>query len=815
MEGSGRSSLRAIVLANLLLCLGGGLLNAQTTAPATPAPATPAPPQTPAPSAPARATLAYAALAGKRIEDVQVRGNTQVATAIIMNVVRSRPGEPFDPATVEEDYQRIYGLRKFSNVEAKAEETAQGVIVTFIVTEQKQIREIVWKGNTKIDTQTLRDAVDVREGEAIDNFRINVARQSIETLYKSKNFPYAHVTIDRDTLAREGKLVFEITEGPNVRVRMVDFVGNDSFSDDRLKDTVATKYWIWIFRPGTFDPDTLEDDVAALRRFYEEKGFFDAKVGRKVTESPDQTEIKVTFVIEEGPRYIVDKISFKGNTKLTEGQLRAGLKMVEGTPYDAETMQRDVRQMVRDYSPFGYIYYPQSQSPDYLRINHRELFRKEAGKVEVQYNISEGKPFKLGRILVTGNGKSQDKLVLREMRVSPGQVYNSAEINDATDRLKGTPYFGNVTMTPIGDGAEVRDLLVEVTEGKTATFGLGAGINSNGGLGANITYEQRNFDIADLPSDWKDTFSDQAFIGAGQNLRISVEPGTEASNASIRFTEPWLFDQPYSFTTEGYWRDRQREDWMETRAGGRVTFGKRFDYIYSTSLTLRGENVDIHDLGYDAEQSAIITQYEGNNTVTSTTLLLRRDTTNRGMLPYRGTSSTLAWESYGTLGGEFTFQKFTGSLNYHKLLHEDLLDRKTILTLKGDAGWIWGTAPYFESFYAGGIGTVRGFAFRGISPRDENAPGNLPIGGDFTITGTAEVSFPLYGDNLRGVVFCDAGTVEPDVEFGTIRTSIGFGFRLTLPIFGQAPVALDFALPLTKDDEDDTQWFSFSLGIVP
>jgi outer membrane protein insertion porin family len=693
VDGSRQLRFRKLVLSSLLpplIALAPAARSLAQTAPAA-APG--------APAAPSRRTpLAYASLAGRTVEDVRVMGNTQVSTAVILNVVRTRPGDKFDPATVEEDYQRVYGLRKFSNVEAKAEPTATGVIVTFIVSEQKQIREIAYRGNAKIDTQTLRDTVDVHEGEAIDSFRISIARNAIESLYKSKNFPYAHVRVDQDLLARNGQLVFNIVEGPNVKVRKVDFVGNRSFSDDRLKDQVQTKYWIWIFRPGTYDPDTIEDDIAALRRFYEQHGFFDVRVGRKVTESPDQTELRVTFVIEEGVRYTVDAVTFRGNHRLSEQQLRQGLKLTEGRPYDYELEQRDVRQIVRDYSPFGYIYSPTSHSPDYLRVVPRTIFRKAGGKVELQYQISEGRPFKLGRILVKGNSKTQDKVILREMRLRPGQTYNSAEVQDATDRLRATPYFAGVQMSPIGDDPNVRDLLVEVEEARTATFGVGAGINSNGGLGGSITYEQRNFDITDWPNDFGDVISDRAFIGAGQDLRITLEPGTRASNASIRFTEPWLFDQPYSFTAEAYYRDRIREHWDETRGGGRATFGKRWNETWSTSLTLRGEDVEVGNIEDDPIRAPEILDLAGHSTLTSTILQLRRDTTNRAFFKSQGTDAAVSWESYGTLGGDFTFQKFSGSLDWYIPVYEDLLDRKTVLSLRGDAGWIWGTSPFFERF---------------------------------------------------------------------------------------------------------------------
>jgi outer membrane protein insertion porin family len=468
--------------------------------------------------------------------------------------------------------------------------------------------------------------------------------------------------------------------------------------------------------------------------------------------------------------------------------------------------------MVRAYSPFGFIYQPQSQNPDYLRIRSKPVFSRTPGTVDLVYDIGEGKPFHLGRILVKGNARSQDKLVLREMRVQPGQLYDAGALQDATERLRFTPYFSNVTMTPIGGDPDVRDLLVEVTEAHTADFRVGAGINSNGGLGATLSYEQRNFDITDWPERLGDTISDRAFIGAGQTFRVSLEPGTENTNASVRFVEPYMFDLPYSFSAEAYYRDRDRRDYDETRAGGRLGFGKRWGYIYSAQLSLRGEDVRIHNIDDPLIRAPEIVEAEGHSTVTSAGLQFRRDTTNRGALPARGTSMQAGWESVGALGGDFQFQKITASFNGYHTLGEDLLERKTILGLHLDAGYLYNDAPFFERFYGGGIGSVRGFRFRGISPR--SGLDDDPVGGDFSLNGTVEVSFPLAGDTLRGVVFTDAGTVEQEIQIHKVRTSIGAGFRLIVPILGPAPIAVDFAYPLTKDDDDDTQIISFSFGIA-
>lgn len=756
-------------------------------------------------------------LKGRNVDDIKIAGNTLVSTPVILNLIRTRKNEPFDPATVEEDYRRVYDLRKFSNVEARVEPTATGgVVVSFTVSEQRQIVGISFTGlpasSKDKEEAGLRELIAVQVGEAIDPFRVNLARDSIENYYREKNYPFAHVEVDPALMADRGEVVFNVVKGPNVKVRQVRFIGNHSISNERLKAQVRTSSWVFVFSPGTFRPEVIEQDVGAIRKYYEGKGFFDVKVGRKLVFSADNQSLLVEFVIEEGARYKVDRVSFRGNVTCDEQTLRQNLKLTEGLTFDQELLQRDVRQIVRTYSPYGLIYDPENKSPDYLHIEPRQVFRREAGKVELVYEISEGNKFKLGNVKVKGNWKSQDKVVLRELRVQPGQTYNSGEIADAADRLRGTPFFQSVSVTPIGDEPGVRDLLVEVSEGRTASFSIGAGINSNGGVGANLSYEQKNFDLGNPPDAFLDILSDRAFTGAGQNFRVSLEPGTRQNNASVRFSEPYLFDQPYSFSGEAYLRTRKWADWADNRVGGRVAFGKRFNYIYSASVSLRGEQVEITRINELINRSPEIVEAEGFSALTSAGIQLRRDTTNRGPLQYRGSIVTGNVEFVGALGGDYTFTKLTAGWDRFIELGQDLRDRRVVLALRADTGYIFDDAPFFERFYGGGLGSVRGFDFRGISPRsglEDDA-----IGGDFMTTASAEMSFPLAGEFLRGVVFTDAGTVETKVDLGTIRSSVGFGFRLKLPVFGQAPLAIDFALPLTKDDRDETQIVSFSLGIM-
>ena len=475
-------------------------------------------------------------------------------------------------------------------------------------------------------------------------------------------------------------------------------------------------------------------------------------------------------------------------------------------------MQRDLRRVVAAYGPTGQIYEPQSDNPDYLRINARPVFGREPGTLTLRYEVAEGEPFTIGDVLVRGNSRTQEKVVLRELKVAPGERYNSSDLQDAERRLRATPYFTSVRITPVGDEPGRRDVLVEVVEARTALLTVGAGINSNGGVGANVTYLQRNFDITNFPDSLSDTFSDQAFTGAGQLLRISLEPGTQATNASVFFREPYLFDQPYGFSAEAYYRDRDRLDFDERRAGGRLALSRRFGEFYAGEVGVRVEDVLIHNIEDEPIRAFEILDTQGHNFLTSLGVQLKRDTTDRGPLPGEGNVTAAGVEFYGALGGDYDYQQFTLSHDRYYTLYEDLLDRRTILSLRADAAYLTGDAPFFNRLYAGGIGSLRGFSFRGVTPR--SGPADDRVGGDFSATATAEVGFPVVGDTLRGVVFTDVGTVEEGFEVGTIRSSVGAGVRVTLDLLGQIPVAVDFAVPVTKDDDDDTQIISFSLGIL-
>ena len=648
-----------------------------------------------------------------------------------------------------------------------------------------------------------------------DPIMLSFAQSSIERLYRDRNFALAQVTLLRDE--KTGVVTFDIVEGPKVFVRNVDFVGAASFGERELKKAVETKvYWPFglLGHDGEYDPRQLDEDVASLQRFYRDHGYFDARVGRRVVWSKDLTEVQIEFLVDEGPRYVIDKVTFNGNERLTKEQLSQIVRIKPGMFYDRLKVRGAEQDMIKAYSPFGLIYNSSplgGPQPDYLNIQEAQVFQLEPGRVELVFNIGEGKPFRVGNIEVRGNSKTQDKVIRRAFDVAPGDLYDSADVQAGTRRLQASRYFTRLNVSPVGDDPEQRDLLVEVEEGSTAILTFGGAVSSNGGVIGTLKYEQTNFDIGDWPTGIGDFFGGDALVGGGQTFRVLLEPGTLNSNATVTFFEPYFLDQNLGFGTDVYYRTYGRRQYQDRRAGGKIRFNPRVGRNFRTSLFLRGEDVRIFDLDDPFSQRAPdILEYDGHTTLTSVGAEIGYDLIDNPLLPSLGFQTNLGLEQYGVFGGP-DFQKLTAGFDGFVPLYRDLIDRPTVLELRVDSGYIFGDSPFFERLYAGGFGSVRGFAFRGISPRQGFA--GDAVGGDFSLTGSLALGFPLYGDSIRGVIFNDFGTVESDLKFGTVRDSLGFGFRFQLEPLGNVPIALDLAWPLNADEPDDRQVFSFSLGV--
>jgi outer membrane protein insertion porin family len=780
-----------------------------------------------------------AVVEGLPILRVEVVGNTRTPTQLILDQIRSQPGEPYSGALADIDSRSIGALDRFLTVRAEFEAVPgdqgppprplRGVILRFVVEERALVTAVQLAGNRAFPDVEIRPGLTVRAGAAVDQFRIESDRRFILDMYKKKGYAQASVDVDKALLDKQGIVRYQIIEGPKSRITSIKIEGNTALSDLFIKSKIQTELYVWIFQKGTLDEDVLQSDVASIREAYLTRGYLDVRVSYVLDFSEDKSTVTVRFVILEGMRYRIGKMTVTGNTVFSQAELLGDTTRFGPGSFDEHDKLQALQRRIEDaYYQQGYVY---------RQVDINESFTDAPGIVDVTISINEGKSFTVGAIIVRGNPTTEDRVIRRQIRIYPDQTFDMVLVRKSIERLKATGLFQDVKITPIqppDNAPGVRDALVEVAEGTTGRWSLGAGVSTNVGLVGQLSVEQKNFDIANPPKSFDEFLRGQSFKGAGQYFQLLLEPGTEFQRYQVKFVEPYLLDSPYSFSNDLYFFTRERESWSERRIGDNMALGRRFGDVWSVSLALRAEQVtlsNMRDLFNDGiTQSSLpiagadggiiryndtaqeILNERGSHFLSSVKIAVVRDTTNSYSFPTEGTRASLSVEQYGVLGGDVGMTKVEAGLNWYATLYTDLFDRKTVLALRNNVGAIVaGNSPTYERYYLGGIGNLRGFHFRGVGPHD--GPRNDPIGGDFSWNTTAEINFPIYENLVRGVVFVDVGTVESDLTISTVRSDAGAGVRLTLPFLGGLPIAIDLAYPISRKDGDRTQVFSIALGL--
>lgn len=373
---------------------------------------------------------------------------------------------------------------------------------------------------------------------------------------------------------------------------------------------------------------------------------------------------------------------------------------------------------------------------------------------------------------------------------------------------------GGIAPPPGAVGYEVFpeyvDLNSEVTEAQTGRLMFGVGVNSNAGVIGNIVLDEQNFDISRFPTSWEDFRNGTAWRGAGQRLRLEAAPGSQVSRYSASFTEPYLFDSPISLGLSGFYYQRFFQDWTEERTGGRVSLGYVFPYRPDLSINtaFRYENVVISDPRVPTPPE--LARAVGSNDLIGFSVGLTHDTRDS---PFLATEGFLMQYNFEQVVGSFNYPRFTmDARRYFTLNQRPDGSGRRVLSLSGTFGITGDDTPIYDNFFAGGFSTLRGFRFRGASPRS----GNVIVGGQLELLGSVEYMFPITADDmLRGVVFCDFGTVEQDIDLNSenFRAAPGFGMRITVPALGPAPIAFDFAFPVAEAPGDQNQVFIFFVGL--
>ena len=726
-------------------------------------------------------------------------GNRSVTDSEILSRVRSRVGEVFEQETAAQDARRIAELTGVEYSYYNTVVVENKIRLTFVVVERNLVRSIVFVGNSKVKSAHLRKKLELKTGDYLDPLAAETGRKTLLEYYREKGFAFVAVKLDDEKLSL-GELIYTIDEGPRVKIDSVKFSGNSAVKTKELKKTVKTKNRKLLLLPAYYVEEYVAQDVTRLKNIYYERGFLNVGVTAKRQFNKDKSKVRLTFVIDEGTAYVVETISFAGNEHFDQKRLAEELKLQQRQIYNQRKADSDVRQLLRIYRENGFIDAKVERSVRFISKD----------RVNVEFAITEGERFRIGRVNITGNEQTQDKVVRRvldEYDFKPGRWYNadiargdgSGELERNIRRMVLTE---SATITPSGETPGQKDAQVSVIEGQTGMVMLGAGVSSDAGAIGQLIFEQKNFDIRDKPKSFSDFITGKAFKGAGQSLRIALEPGTERSRYSINFTEPYFMNKPISLNVIGESYDWERECYDENRMRGYVGFEKRYRNHWRRSVGLRAESVDVD--GVDSDAPKEIKDVKGDNMLLGIKLGVARDLTNDRFNPSKGYHFRAGYEQ---VAGDHTFGILSGTYSRYRTLYEDLAERKTILATKLHAATVVGNAPPFEKFYAGGSRSIRGFDYRGVSTRAGH--GKDPIGSDWIFLANAEVTVPMAGDNLSALFFIDTGAIDS----GNCRAAVGTGIQIMIPQwFGPVPMRFEIAVPLMKDGDDDTQVFSFSVG---
>lgn len=721
------------------------------------------------------------------IYKVTILGNVKIEEGVIRGAVKSREGEPFSNEQVREDLRSIFRLGYFTDVQVDIQSTPKGKEIIYIVAEKPSIKEVLILGNDKVKLEDIKEKVTLAPRSILNLEKVVENAEQIRKLYFSKGYYGVRVEHQVDSLeTNEAVVTFRITEGPKGRIKKIVFKGNRKIKSSDLKKVMTTKQWSlfsFITKTGVLDEDILKNDTQLLTAYYYEHGYLDAKISPPKIDLSDPKRIRIEIEIEEGPQYRLGTIDFKGDVLTTREDLFKDLKLKRNDIYRNSAVREQIRSFTEKFADEGYAY---------VEINPETNTDSKNLLVHLTFEIDKKKRVSFEKIQVTGNMKTRDKVIRRELEVEEGETYSVTDLNESRDRLRRTGYFKEVGFTTSrGSTDEKINLDIKVEEAPTGALSFGVGYSSIAKVVGSVSLSEQNL------------------FGMGYQGLLRFQLGTESNNFKASFTDPYFLGYPYSAGFDVY---REQVGYFDTYSyktlGGDLRLGKRLTKRTRLDAMYKLETVNVYDVTDYA--STFIKEQEGRKTTSALSLTLSMDTRDDFYVPTRGARHTLsAQNAGGILGGDNTFVK--GLLETSWFFP---LPLSTVLNLRGKFGVIepYGgkETPIYEKFFVGGLYTVRGFEYGRAGPIDINED---PLGAEKMVAFTAELLFPLSREiGLRGALFWDVGKgFDQWSDLTPLRTGAGAGIRWFSPM---GPIHIDLGYNLSPEKGEKRKVFDFTIGTV-
>ncbi|MGE0422177.1 MAG: outer membrane protein assembly factor BamA [Reyranellaceae bacterium] len=725
---------------------------------------------------------------GPVITQVRITGSSRVEPDTIRSYITVREGQPFDPAEADKSLKALFQTGLFADVSVQRD----GGVLLVKVIENPIINRVQFEGNRRVEDDTLRQEIASKARTVFTRAKVQSdVRRMLEVYRRGGRFNAAIepkiIKLDQNRV----DLVFEIFEGSITTISRISFVGNENFSDGRLREQIRSVESAWfrfLSSDDRYDPDRISFDKEMLRKYYLSEGYADFRVVSSVAElTPTKEHFFVTFTIQEGDRYKFGKLDVKSRFEALDAKtLKTMIVSREGDWYNADEVEATVNAITEAVGTLGYAF---------VDVRPHITRNKDTKTIDITFEVQEGPRVYVERINIAGNVRTLDKVIRREFRLAEGDAFNAAKLRRSQQRLKALGYFEKVDVTNRQGNAQDKTVIdVNVVEQSTGEISFGAGYSTSAGVLGDITVRERNL------------------LGKGQDLRVGLSLGTRQTQIDLSFTEPYFLDRNL---TAGFDVFRIGRDLQDTSSFDEKTIGAALRIGYALSEHTR--QTFKYSFKYDkidnvqSDASAFIKRQAGQTYTSELGTVITWDRRDDRLLPTKGW--VLRWTAeLGGLGGTEHYLRNRIDAAVHFPVATDF-----VVSFLGSGGAVIGLrddVKISQRFFIGGD-TLRGFQIAGIGPRD----GRDSLGGKYFYTGTAELSFPLglpKEINLVGKAFVEAGSlwgtddVGPTIQDSSaIRVVAGVGLQWVSP-FG--PLRLDYTFPIRYQPFDNRQRFNFSFG---
>ncbi|AST31977.1 outer membrane protein assembly factor BamA [Ralstonia solanacearum] len=731
------------------------------------------------------------------IKDIRVEGVQRVEPGTVFGYLPVKVGETFTDDKGAESIRALYNTGFFKDVQIRAE----GNVLVVRVEERPAISQLEFIGIKEFDKDTLRRSlrgVGVAEARYYDKSLIDRAEQELKRQYVSRGYYAADVqTTVTPVDANRVAVTFTVDEGPVAKIRQINIVGNKAFSEGDLRDEMqlSTPNWLsWYTKNDLYSKQKLTADLEALRSFYLDRGYLEFAIeSTQVSITPDKKDIYLTLNIHEGEQYKVSDIKLTGELLSKQAEMEKLIKFKQGDVFSSAKLSATTKAITDLLGTYGYAF---------ATINPQPQIDQKSRTVALTLVVDPGRRVYVRRVNVVGNSKTRDEVVRREMRQMESSWFDGEKLQLSQNRINRTGYFTdtNITTEDVPGTSDQVDVNVNVTEKPTGQISLGVGFSSTDKLVLSAGIRQDNV------------------FGSGTSLGLDVN--TSKSNRTIALTQydPYFTVDGISRSTELYYRTYRPlyytgdQDYRIVQQGGNIKFGVPFS---ETDTVFFGIGYERTTIDVTANTPLVYQNYVAKNGRISNnfpiTIGWSKDQRDSALVPTRGRYQQANLE-VGIPGGDLQYYRA-----YYQHQYFYPVSKSFTLAFNNEVGYGHGYGgkdfPVFKNYYAGGIGSVRGYETSTLGPRDANG---VAVGGASKFVGNMEFIFPLPGSGVDRTVrlftFFDYGNVFAEgqpFKVGDMRYSTGFGLSWLSPI---GPLKISMGFPIKKKAEDQTQRFQFQIG---